>query len=92
MAIKLTDRRKATSKLPAFIIALGEDLQLRQAYAKDAETLMAARGLSEDEKEALRCNSAAAVYRTIGISDDATLAKLIVAPKRRDDGALRQAA
>jgi hypothetical protein len=92
MAIKLTERRVTTSKLPVFLIALAEDLELRRAYAKDPESLMAAHGLSEDEKEALRCDNVSAVYRTIGISDDAVLAKLIAAPKRKDDSALRQAA
>jgi hypothetical protein len=82
-----------TSSLPAFIIALGEDLELRRAYAEDPETLMAAHGLSETDKQALRCGSATAIYRTIGISDEAVLAKIVIAPRRHDDdNALKRAA
>ena len=71
-----------TNRLSTFIIALGENLALRRAYAENPEAVMAEHGLSASDAEALRSGDEATICRAIGVARDATSAKIVVAPTK----------
>lgn len=66
------------SKIIDFTIALEQDQNVRRAYTADPEATMLEHGLSDREIDAIRSGDESTIYRATGMTDDCTVAKLVI--------------